>query len=822
MYHAQEGYHVSQATGLLSGVKVVELASRISGPYCGKILAQMGAEVIKVEPPEGDESRRLGPFPNHTPDPEKSALFLWLNANKYGVTLEATRSRDRSRLADLIQNADILIESEAQGSLHTWQPEGITDGKLLRQRHPGLVLTSVTPFGSWGPYAGYQATDLVLFHMSGNAHGLLGPVEEPERDPPIRAGGHQAELVAGMASATATLAALYRKRRTGLGCHVELSAFEAMANQLISGLANCAYGQAAPPRAQKEVQEAAIGGMVTAIGGVLPCCDGYVAISPREEAQWARWLDVMGQPAWADDVRFRTREARQQNTSELWELLSQWSRQHSKHDIARWGQDKRIPCFPANTVKELLSDEHLAARKFFVDIDHPVAGLLKYPGVPYTFSNTPLPLNARPAPLLGQHNDRFLGGAASLPEGRLQAGASAQAGGRSQASARPLTGVRVVDLSWIIAGPTATRFLAMMGAEVIKVGSARRPDPSTRGAPFQAYNQSKRYAALNISKPEGLELIKQLLRLSDVVVENFAAGVIERLGLGYDVVSAIKSNLIMVSSSGTGHSGPHKDYVAYGSLLQHYTGWNGISGYPNREPIKGGLWADPWVGMELAMVTLAALNHRAVTDEGQYIDLSMAEALSASIPEALLDYQMNGEIRAPQGNRDDWDAPHGVYPCAGEDRWIAIAVTSDAAWQALCGVIERPDLAADRGLSNAEGRRRHGEELDAAIALWSRHQGDEAAMHRLQAAGVPAGPSLDIARVYQSPQLREGGYLRPLRTRDGEIRDLPGLPWRFGDLDDHDITAAPVLGQDNAYVYQALLRLSEAEVARLVEAQIIY
>lgn len=817
MYHAKEGYHVSQATGLLSGVQVVELASRISGPYCGKILAHMGAEVIKVEPPEGDETRRLGPFPNHAPHPEKSGLFLWLNTNKYGVTLDATLSRDRHRLADLIRTADILIESVGIGSLPAWQPEGLGDGKALRQRHPELILTSVTPFGSWGPYAGYKATDLVLFHMSGHAHGLLGPVEDPDRDPPIRAGGHQAELVAGMAAATATLAALYRKRATGLGCHVELSAFEAMANQLISGLANCAYGQPAPPRAQRQVKEAAIGGMVTAIGGVLPCRDGYVAISPREDAQWARWLDVMGQPAWSDDVRFRTREARQQHAAELWELLSQWSRQHAKHDIARWGQDKRIPCFPANTVEELLGDEHLAARRFFVEIDHPAAGPLTYPGVPYTFSNTPLPLKARPAPLLGQHNDVFLG--ESMP---LSQDYTSLAGTRSLASALPLTGVRVVDLSWIIAGPTATRFLAMMGAEVIKVGSARRPDPSTRGAPFQAYNQSKRYAALNISKPEGLELIKQLLGISDVVVENFAAGVIERLGLGYEVVSAVKSDIIMVASSGTGHSGPHKAYVAYGSLLQHYTGWNGISGYPNREPIKGGLWADPWVGMELAMATLAALNHRAVTGEGQYIDLSMAEALSATIPEALLDYQMNGEIRAPQGNRDDWDAPHGVYPCAGEDRWIAIAVTSDAEWRALCGVIERPDLTADPGLSNAEGRRRHGDALDAAIALWTRHQDDEAAMYRLQAAGVAAGPSLDIARVYHNPQLREGGYLTPLRTSDGAIRELPGLPWRFAELHDPAITAAPVLGQDNAYVYQELLGLSEAEVAHLVEAQIIY
>ncbi len=386
----------------------------------------------------------------------------------------------------------------------------------------------------------------------------------------------------------------------------------------------------------------------------------------------------------------------------------------------------------------------------------------------------------------------------------------------------PLAGVRVIDLSWIIAGPTATRFLAMMGAEVIKLGSARRPDPSTRSAPFQAYNQSKLYAALNISTPEGLALAKQLIAISDVVIENFAVGVIERLGLGYEVIAALKPDIIMVSSSGTGHSGPQKDYVAYGSLLQHYTGWNAISGYPGREPIKGGLWADPWVGMELAMVIVAALTHRASTGEGQYVDFSMAEALSASIPEAILDYQMNGKVREPQGNRDDRDAPHGVYHCAGEDRWIAIAVTNDQEWQALCRVIARPDLAADPRLLHAAERHQHQDELDAAITAWTLLHTDYEAMHLLQQAGVPAGPSLDISRVYHDPHMRTGGYLTTLQTSDGEMRDLPGLPWRFADLEALHITAAPFLGQHNAYVYQELLGLSEAEVARLVEAQIIY
>ena len=268
----------------------------------------------------------------------------------------------------------------------------------------------------------------------------------------------------------------------------------------------------------------------------------------------------------------------------------------------------------------------------------------------------------------------------------------------------PLKGVRIVDFSWIIAGPTATRHLALMGAEVIKVGSARRIDPSFKYPPFQVYNQSKKYVSLNISKPEGLKLAKELVSISDIVIENFAVGVIDRLGLGYESLKECKSDIIMISSSGTGHSGPDNDYVAYGSLLQHYTGWNSISGYPDNEPIKGGLWADPWVGLEIAMLSCAALTNRLTTGLGQYIDFSMSEALTSTLPEAILDYQMNKRVVTPQGNKDRNYVPHGVYKCKGKDRWIAIAVTEDNQWQNLCKIINREDLITNDRFSSNESR----------------------------------------------------------------------------------------------------------------------
>lgn len=392
------------AAGLLPGVRVLDLGQGISAPYCAKVLAHMGAEVIKVEPPEGDAARRMGPFPGDIPHPEKSGLFLALNANKYGITLDLASPGGAETFRKLAARADIVLENPPPDLLES---HGL-GYQSLKDINPGIIFTSVTPFGNRGPYKDYKATDLVLYHMSAHAHGLLGAVEDPDSDPPIRAGGHQAELVGGMAAATATLMALYRKRMTGKGCRIDISSFEAMVNQLISGLANCSYGRPAPTRDLSKVEEAAIGGMVGAIGGILPCNDGYVAISPREDAQWERWLGVMGGPPWANDDRYATRDARQKNSLSLWKLLSDWSSGYSKHEIARMGQEQRIPCFPVNTVLDLLDDEHLAHREFFVEIDHPAAGTLKYPGAAYKLSNTPLPLAARPAPLLGEHNHSIL------------------------------------------------------------------------------------------------------------------------------------------------------------------------------------------------------------------------------------------------------------------------------------------------------------------------------------------------------------------------------------------------------------------------------
>ena len=801
------------AESLLKGVNVLELGEGVSAAYCAKLLGQLGARVAKVEPPYGDGARRVGPFPGDKPHPERSALFLALNVNKYGVTADLTTDEGRRAVRSLAEESDVVVEDRGTGAL-----DALGLGyDSLSSANRGLVFASITPYGPWSPRDGEPATDLTLFHESGHAHALLGPVDEPDRVPPVRAGGWQSHMAAGLAAATAALTALYRRQRTGEGARVDVSEYEALATQLIASFAGHAYGQPAASRDRK------LAGTVGAIGGVLPCNDGFVAISPREEAQWRQWLEMMGNPDWGDDERFATREAREANTPELWELLGEWTSGFSKFDVARWGQERRIPCFPVNTAEDLFTDPHLQDREFFSELEHPVAGRLRYPGAAYRLSNAADTANRRAAPTLGQHNSLLTRSFAREAAAGRRVSGKAVAEGRAELSGGlPLAGVRVVDLSWIIAGPTAARFLAAMGAEVIKVGSARRPDPSSRGAAFQVYNQSKLYSALNIAQPAGLALAKELIATADVVIENFAAGVIERLGLSYQVLREIRPDIIMVSSSGTGHSGPDRDYVAYGSLLQFYTGWNSVSGYPGGEPIKGGLWADPWVGMELAMVSIAALAHRAATGQGQYVDFSMAEALTASIAPALLDYQMSGRLREPMGNLDLAHSPHDLYRCAGGDEWVAIAVTSSEEWRALCGTIGRKDIADNPAYARVGGRRQDREAIDATIGAWTAGRSAEEAARTLRAAGVPAAPSQDSLQVYEDESLRRGGYFTPVVTGDGETRLLPGIGWRFAGGPAARLTAAPSLGQDNEYVYQGLLGVGEAEFSEMVEEGVIY
>ena len=383
--------------GLLSDLKVVEYGHRISAPFCAKLLGDLGASVIKVEDPEGDVARHLGPFPGDVPHPEKSGLFLALNTSKRGVTLDLNARHDRELLLRMLDAADIFVENNPPGTL-----DALALGyETLSQRNPRLVVTSITPFGLSGPHRDYEATDLVTFHMSGYAPIVPGGVDDLAEEPPLRAGGHQAEFVVGVSAATATMMAVSMRALTGRGTHVDLSAQEAMVMMPQGTMANAALGRGTTSR----LRGAATPGAAVVI---LPTSDGYVAISPREEHQWSAWLDVMGNPSWGSEERFKTRQDRQKNWPELEKLLVDWTAPHKKQDIYRRAQAVHVPAFPVNTAADVLQSAQLQSRGFFRNLDHSVAEKLPYAGIPFTLSNADLAIQC-PAPTLGQHNPEVLG-----------------------------------------------------------------------------------------------------------------------------------------------------------------------------------------------------------------------------------------------------------------------------------------------------------------------------------------------------------------------------------------------------------------------------
>lgn len=386
---------------------------------------------------------------------------------------------------------------------------------------------------------------------------------------------------------------------------------------------------------------------------------------------------------------------------------------------------------------------------------------------------------------------------------------------------RPLEGIRVVDFSWVLAGPICTRYLAFMGAEILKVESHRRPDPSRRGDGFQMLNQNKRGVALNLSHPEGRTLALELVKKSDVVIENFATGVIERMGLGYDVLKAAKPDVVMVSSAGLGHTGPEKGYAAYGTLIQAYTGWSAIQGYPGRKPIIGGAFTDPTAGTWLAGLIASALYRRKQTGQGAYLDVSMAEVTINLLAQPLMEYVIKGTVRQPQGNRDDWFAPHNVYPCAGDDQWMAIAVTNDEEWIGLCQALGL-ELASDPRFKSALSRWKHQEELDPIIAAETKRDTVADLFARLQRAGVPSGPCFDLAQIMADEHLQERGFIHPYTDVKGRTVNIPSIPWRIEGLPLPAASPAPELGQDTEYALRELLHLPKERIAKLTQEGVLY
>lgn len=399
----------------------------------------------------------------------------------------------------------------------------------------------------------------------------------------------------------------------------------------------------------------------------------------------------------------------------------------------------------------------------------------------------------------------------------------------------PLHGIRVADFCWAWAGPYGALQLAHLGAEVIRIESATRLCPSRQIPPwpdeqrgvnragyFNQYNQGKRSLTLDLKKPEGIAIAKQLVAKSDIVIENFAAGIMDKMGLGAAVLRSLKPDLIMIALSGYGATGPEKDYVSYGPPQVVLSGMSSLTGYQGGPPMQAGFsYGDPNGGVHGTFAVLCALLHRAKTGEGQYIDLSQREACAMLLPEGVMDYTMNGTQPPRMGNRDPQMAPHGVFRCRGDDRWVSIAVRNDEEWRGMCAAMGQAELAAASRFATLAARKENEDVLEQLVTAWTRERSAEEVTRCLQQTGVPAYPSLDGKDILANPHVAARGFFVELEHPEVGKRRHLGIPWKMSRTPCEIRRPAPCLGQDTDYVLEEILGLSREEVTSLREREVL-
>ena len=398
----------------------------------------------------------------------------------------------------------------------------------------------------------------------------------------------------------------------------------------------------------------------------------------------------------------------------------------------------------------------------------------------------------------------------------------------------PFEGIRVLDFGWIFAVPHATAWLGAMGAEVIRVESMRAPDlvrfltgtngvigPNLSGV-FHSINLSRKSLALDLSRPEAQRIAQQLVLKSDMVTENYTVGNMQKYGLDYESLRRLKPDIIMMSGTPLGQNGPFAQTVGFGPTTQAFAGLCHLTGYPGSFPCGiGGTWPDFAVGTAMVFFLLAALHHRDRTGEGQYLDLSMAETVTTMIPEAMMDFFLNGRDEGPQGNRAPSMAPHGVFPVAGDDRWVAIAISTDAEFAALCEVLGTPSIATDPAYAKINDRLRNVAMLESEIAARTRNFDRDELVQRLRERNIAAGPVYTTHEVKADPAFVASGMMVTREHGDSGARAVPGLPVKFSALEP-DYRGAPRIGQDSQEVLSGLLGMSTAEIARLREEKVLF
>lgn len=790
---------------------------------CGQILADLGADVICVEPPGGASARQRGPYADGVRDPERSLEWWAYARGKRSIALDLNDAADRAQARRLVAGADFVIESEPPGVM---AGRGL-DYAALAAESPGLVYVSITPFGQDGPRAAWQATDLTLAAAAGTAY-LSGDAHRP----PVRISVPQADLHAAADAALGALLAHVERRRSGRGQHVDVSAQQSLT------LATMFRSLDAP---LEEAPARRLSGGVLLSGKFLPhrfrLADGWVILAPAILPSTGHFMErLLG---WiADTGQEHERERVAALRGEAWgsfairmllgqlpgdayepvaELLRSFFARQTKAEVMRQATERRLLLAPVLGLDEIIDSEQLAARGFLVELPHRPSGRqLRYPGAFARFGASPIRFRRGP-PGLDEHGDEIRAEAPRRPAATTAAAESRRL---------PLEGVRILDFFWVLAGPTATRVLADYGADVVHVESQKHLDtlrvippyqfsnPHPEGAGgAQSANVNKRALTLDLEHPAAREVALELARWADVVTESFAPGVMERAGLGWKDLQQVNPRLIMISSCLLGQTGPWHRFAGFGNLAAAVTGFQSLAGWPD-EPPSGpwGAYTDFIASRYNALAILAALEHRDRTGEGQYIDMAQAESALHFLGPAFLDYTANGRVPSPCGNDDPEMFPHGVYPTAGKDRWIALGCRDALDWERLCAAMGRPDMAS---------RRAERDEVTRAIEEWARPHEAGALAELLQAHGVPAYAVLDTPGLYEDPQLQHREHFLEIAHQIYQTSWVESTRLRLSRTPARKPERAIHLGADNRSVLEEILGYTPERIWQLAQAGVL-
>ena len=798
----------------LKGVHVIDWSENLTGPFAARVLGDLGAEVLKVEQlGQGDPLRSVALLNSSPAAGLANAVFGYVNQGKGCVGLDLDCEKDLQDFHRLLSETDILIESQPTERLKAL---GLTIDQL-RSRYPKLVVVSISNFGLVGPASSRIATDFTLQHDSGLAYHQARPVEQPLIQPPIATADREGPLAAGLAAASSAMWALLVASKGEPAPHVDFSKQDFYAHLLFEALAEWTEGERLFDRERKDFKGTEVaGGLIW----ILPCSDGWVMTSPREQHQWDRWMVLLGSPDWAqDEALCGNASARRRTWNHLQDLMSEWTRGKSRQTVFSLAQAASVPCFPVNRAGDIFENAQLIHRRFFDSLKLPSGQKILMPGLPFLATTSTGSVLERERslgiPKIGETLPFWA--SPRQPVSLIQT----QLSQSTDSSKLPLQGLRVVDFSWVVAGPMATKMLAAMGAEVIKIESMQRPEFKKRKGYFQLLNEGKRSCTVNIAHPEGQALLHRLVQKSDVVVENFSSQVLGKYKLSEADFRTLKPDLIYCSASGVGRTGPQKDVLAYGTLLQGYSGRSALIGEINAALEGMGIvpaWTDPVTTMWEVAAILAALHHRNRTGEGAYLDVSMLEATVSLLPESLARYSLTGKNVGPTSTREGGCSPCGVFRGAnGEsaemaDAWLSISVSTDKQWQALCVVMDRVDLALDPLHTSTPGRLACIDKLNVIVADWIALTGTHTAATRLQLAGIPASASRNLMELLSDEHLLMRGVF-PL-TPQGS-RGI-ALPWQDEKGWRGKVGSVPQLGEHNDYVFGELLGLDRSQVEELI------